>query len=81
MLGLSLLTGVGFTVSLLIAELSFGQGTSQDDHAKVGVLAGSVIAAVLAAIVLRIRNRHYRKIEQADSVDANLDGMPDVYEP
>ncbi len=80
-LGLSLLTGVGFTVSLLIAELSFGQGTSQDDHAKVGVLAGSVIAAALAAIVLRFRNRHYRKLERAEAVDANLNGVPDVYEP
>ena len=43
--GLSLLAGVGFTVSLLIAELSFGPGSAHDDHAKVAILAGSLTAS------------------------------------
>ena len=47
--GLSILAGIGFTVSLLVAELSFGHGTLHDDHAKVGILAASVLAALLAA--------------------------------
>jgi NhaA family Na+:H+ antiporter len=59
--GLSMLAGIGFTVSLLIAELAFG-GTAGHDHAKVGVLAGSVLAALLAALVLRARNRVYRRL-------------------
>ena len=59
--GLSLLAGVGFTVSLLIAELSFGSGSAHDDHAKVAILAGSLTAAALAAVVLKARNRHYRR--------------------
>ncbi len=80
-IGLSLLTGVGFTVSLLISELSFGQGTPSDDHAKVGILAASVIAAVLASVVLRLRNRHYRRIELEDAVDDDGDGVPDKYQP
>jgi len=39
-LGLSILAGVGFTVSLLIGELAFGTGSARDDHVKVGVLIG-----------------------------------------
>ena len=62
--GLALLTGIGFTVSLLIGELAFGPGTARDEHAKIGVLTGSVLAATLAAIVLGARNRTYRRIEQ-----------------
>ena len=43
--GLSLLAGIGFTVSLLIGELAFGPGTPQHEHVKVGVLTGSLLAA------------------------------------
>jgi NhaA family Na+:H+ antiporter len=59
--GLSLLGGIGFTVSLLISELAYGAGSPRDEYGKVGVLAGSLLAAVLAAIVLRLRNRAYRR--------------------
>ncbi len=48
--GVSLLAGIGFTVSLLVAELSFGHGSLHDDHAKVGILAASLLAAVLATV-------------------------------
>ena len=41
-LGLSMLGGVGFTVSLLIGELAFGLGSEADERAKVGVLVGSL---------------------------------------
>jgi Na+:H+ antiporter, NhaA family len=60
--GLALLAGVGFTVSLLIGELAFGAGTPEDDLVKIGVLTGSVLSALLATVVLRIRNRHYRRL-------------------
>ena len=60
---LALLGGIGFTVSLLIGELAFGAGTAQDEHVKVGVLLGSLFAAALAAVVLRVRNGHYRRLE------------------
>ena len=49
-LGVSLLAGIGFTVSLLIGELAFGYGTSAGDDVKIGVLVGSVIAGVLASL-------------------------------
>jgi NhaA family Na+:H+ antiporter len=77
---MSLLAGIGFTVSLLVAELSFGQGSTHDDHAKVGILAASLLAALLAAAVLGTRNRQYRAVEAEEAVDTDRDGVPDVYE-
>ncbi|MET3368399.1 UNVERIFIED_CONTAM: NhaA family Na+:H+ antiporter [Jeotgalibacillus campisalis] len=79
-LGVSMLAGIGFTVSLLVAELSFGQGSLHDDHAKVGILAASLIAAILASIVLSTRNRQYRIAEEEEALDSDEDGIPDVYQ-
>jgi NhaA family Na+:H+ antiporter len=79
-LGLALLAGVGFTVSLLIGELAFGGGSGREDLVRIGVLAGSLLSALLAAVVLRIRNRHYRRICAEEEVDADHDGVPDVYQ-
>jgi NhaA family Na+:H+ antiporter len=62
--GLALLAGIGFTVALLIGELAFGTGTERDDHVKVGVLTGSLVAALFASVVLGARNRAYRRIER-----------------
>ncbi|GAA2018538.1 Na+/H+ antiporter NhaA [Terrabacter terrae] len=78
--GLSLLAGVGFTVSLLVGELAFGNGSERDDHVKLAVLCGSVIAALLATVVLRLRNRHYRLVEARETADLDHDGIPDVYQ-
>ncbi|WP_206745654.1 Na+/H+ antiporter NhaA [Jatrophihabitans sp. GAS493] len=50
--GVSLLSGIGFTVSLLIGELAFGSDSIHDDASKLAVLAASVIAALLGALVL-----------------------------
>lgn len=57
LLGVSMLAGIGFTVSLLIANLSFAGGDPVSDYARLSVILGSVIAALLAAVVLRIRVR------------------------
>jgi NhaA family Na+:H+ antiporter len=78
--GMALLGGIGFTVSLLIGELAFGAGTAQDDHVKVGVLAGSLLAAALAAVILRVRNRAYRRLAERETLDADNDGVPDVFQ-
>lgn len=78
--GVSILAGIGFTVSLLVAELSFGQGSPHDDHAKVGILAASFIAALLASAVLTTRNRQYRIAEEEERRDSDQDGIPDVYQ-
>ena len=78
--GVSVLAGIGFTVSLLVAELSFGLGSAHDDHAKVGILAASLIAALMASVVLSTRNRQYRIAEAEEAIDSDQDGIPDVYE-
>lgn len=70
LLPVGLLTGIGFTVSLLIAELSFPD-TAHTAGAKVAVLLGTAIAAVAAAILLRWDAR------KARAVDMNEDGRPD----
>ncbi|MDD7920538.1 Na+/H+ antiporter NhaA [Actinomycetospora callitridis] len=79
-LGLSLLAGIGFTVSLLIGELAFGTGSGADDHVKIGVLTASLLAAVLATGVLRYRNGVHRRIHERERIDADHDDVPDVYE-
>ena len=79
-LGLALLAGIGFTVSLLIGELAFGAGSDRDEHVKVAVLAGSLLAATLATLVLSIRNRTYRRLHNADTADSDHDGVPDAYQ-
>ena len=80
MAGLAVLAGIGFTVSLLIGELAFGAGGEADDHVKVAVLLGSLVAALLAAGVLRVRNRVHRRIRAAESVDRDHDDIPDIYQ-
>ena len=52
--GCACLGGIGFTMSLFIGMLAF-EGTPVLDAAKVGVLAGSIVAGVLGAVVLRVR--------------------------
>ncbi len=59
LVGMAFVAGIGFTVSLLVGELSFGVGSESDDHVKVGVLAGSLIAAAIGAAILSVRNRAY----------------------
>jgi Na+:H+ antiporter, NhaA family len=58
--GAALLAGLGFTVSLLITELAFGL-TEQAERAKVGILVGSGLAILFAAIVLRRREKARRE--------------------
>lgn len=62
--GLAMLAGIGFTVSLLIGELAFGADSQRDGNVKVAVLAGSLTSALLAAVVLRRRERVYRRIAE-----------------
>ena len=78
--GMAMLGGIGFTVSLLIGELAFGDGSVAGEHVKVAVLLGSLVAATLAAIVLRLRNRVYRRLCEAEETDSDHDGVPDVFE-
>jgi len=74
------LAGIGFTVSLLIGELAFGGDAVLTDEVKAAVLMGSVIAATLATVLLKVRNAKYRRLCEAEERDEDLDGIPDIYE-
>lgn len=71
LLPVAFLAGIGFTVALLVSELSFGHASEHTEGAKAAILIASVIAAVLGAITLRWDAR------QARTTDMNLDGRVD----
>jgi NhaA family Na+:H+ antiporter len=71
LLPVGFLTGIGFTVSLLIAELSFAGGV-HEPSAKFAVLVASVLAALLAGFTLRWDARRAR------AADMNQDGVVDA---
>ncbi|MEU3952944.1 Na+/H+ antiporter NhaA [Streptomyces achromogenes] len=77
---MSSLAGIGFTVSLLIGELAFGSDTVLTGEVKAAVLIGSLIAAVCATMLLKLRNDRYRRLCEEEERDEDLDGIPDVYE-
>jgi NhaA family Na+:H+ antiporter len=74
------LAGIGFTVSLLIGELAFEGDATTTGEVKAAVLTGSLIAACLAMVLLRIRNAKYRRLTEAEERDEDLSGIPDIYE-
>ncbi len=51
--GCAWLGGIGFTMSLFIANLAF-EGTASLDSAKIGILSGSILAGFIGAAVLRL---------------------------
>ncbi|MYR58315.1 Na+/H+ antiporter NhaA [Streptomyces sp. SID625] len=77
---LATLAGIGFTVSLLIGELAFDGDATLTDEAKAAVLTGSLIATLIATVLLKIRNVKYRRMCADEERDDDLDGIPDVYE-
>jgi NhaA family Na+:H+ antiporter len=55
--GVSLLAGIGFTMSLFIAALAFPLAPMLVEEAKIGILGGSLVSAVLGYGVLRLAGR------------------------
>jgi NhaA family Na+:H+ antiporter len=77
--GMSMLAGIGFTVSLLISELAFADDHALTEQAKAAVLVGSLLSAGAASVVLRIRNNTYARLSAEENRDDDGDGIPDVY--
>jgi len=57
MMGVGLLAGIGFTMSIFIALISFKSEVNIQDEAKFAVLVASSVAAVLGFVVLRLSSK------------------------
>lgn len=80
MVAVGMLAGIGFTVSLLIAELAYEEHPALLNDAKVGILGATLGAAVVSAGLLRWRRNALAAYLAAEEADADQDGIPDVYE-
>ncbi len=71
LIGVAALAGVGFTVSLLVAALSFELGSPDHSYAKVGILVASMLAILVSSLILVPRNRHYKNLQAAKGSNAS----------
>ena len=55
--GVSILTGIGFTMSLFVGNLAFAGNIQYMDGVKIGVLSGSLLSTVLGYLVLLISTK------------------------
>lgn len=69
--GVAILCGIGFTMSLFIAALAFGASSSENEIAKIGILAGSFVSALVGWAVLASSNKEFRPTESRP-VESNL---------
>ncbi len=71
-LGIGMLAGIGFTVSLFIAELAFRNSAMAEiltNEAKIGIFLGSAIAGIVGYLVMRMVTRS--RAEQIDAAEAS----------
>jgi NhaA family Na+:H+ antiporter len=78
-IAVAMLAGIGFTVSLLIGELAY-PNPADLEHIKAAVLLGSLTSALLACVLLKLRNNKYRGLYEEETLDENADGIPDIYQ-
>jgi NhaA family Na+:H+ antiporter len=55
--GVSVLTGIGFTMSLFVGNLAFIENTHYIDGVKIGVLSGSLLSTIVGFLVLLITTK------------------------
>jgi NhaA family Na+:H+ antiporter len=55
--GVSVLTGIGFTMSLFVGNLAFAENTQYIDGVKIGVLAGSLLSTLFGYFILHLTTR------------------------
>ncbi len=56
-IGVSFLAGIGFTMAIFIANLAFANSPTYIDSAKIGILLGSLISAIIGYTILRLRTK------------------------
>ena len=74
--GVSLLCGIGFTMSLFIGALAFPGDPLLVEEAKIGVLLGSIVSALAGYVLLRLAPQHRRheEVEAAKNREIDVDG-------
>jgi Na+:H+ antiporter, NhaA family len=65
-LAVATLSGIGFTVSLLISDLAFGPTSDLASTAKTAVVVASLLAGLLASVLLALRNKHHGRLNAAE---------------
>tara|TARA_B110000971_G_scaffold213543_1_gene244499 strand:+ start:222 stop:1394 length:1173 start_codon:yes stop_codon:yes gene_type:complete len=55
--GVSVLTGIGFTMSLFVGNLAFAENIQHIDGVKIGVLAGSLLSTLFGYFILLITSK------------------------
>jgi NhaA family Na+:H+ antiporter len=56
-IGVSFLAGIGFTMAIFIASLAFKDSPAYIDSAKIGILIGSFISAIIGYSILRMKTK------------------------
>jgi len=69
----SVVAGVGFTVSLLIGELSFDAASPHGAHVKAAVLIGSLTSAALGGLLLTWRSQMRARLPATESGERQPD--------
>jgi NhaA family Na+:H+ antiporter len=53
----SILTGIGFTMSLFVGNLAFVENAQYMDGVKIGVLTGSLLSTVFGYVILLMSSK------------------------